>query len=247
MNLIFIIILLILSIYILNKKSITLFLSFIKNFIILITMYYLIAVGFNIIALTIISIILLITVILFDSIGYSYKTKIAFISVITVILILSFIILFTIKTTNIGGFGFENIESIYMYSENININMNLICFALILTNLIGALIDTSLSITTSLNEIKKLNEKIPNNELYKSGINIGKDILGSTINTVLFAFVAEFLSFILFLIYSDYTLVEIINTKTFNLEILKLIICIIGCIIIIPITSYLFTKKITNK
>ena len=247
MNIIFIIILLILSIYILNKKTITLFLSFIKNFIILITMYYLIALGFDIITLTIISILLLITIILFDAIGYSYKTKITFISVISVIIFLSIIINLIIKFTNIGGFGFENIESIYMYSENININMNLICFSLILTSLIGALVDTSLSIATSLNEMYEINNKITKKQLYNSGINIGKDILGSTINTVLFAFVAEFLSFILFLIYSNYSIIEIINIKTFNLEIIKLSICIIGCIIIIPITSYLFTKKITNK
>lgn len=247
MNIIFLVILLILSINILNKKALTLILSFIKNFMILITMYYLMALGFDILTLTIISIILLTIVILFDALGYSYKTVVSFLSVIIVLIILSILILFLIKFTNISGFGLENLESIYMYSENIKINMNLICFAFIITNLIGALIDTSLSISTSLNEIYTLNNKIKKDELYQSGINIGKDILGSTINTVLFAFVAEFLSFILYLIYSNYSIVEILNTKTFNLEIIKLIICILGCVIIIPITSFLFTKKITNK
>lgn len=83
--------------------------------------------------------------------------------------------------------------------------------------------------------VKLLN--ISEKELYNSGMNIGKDILSTTINTLFFAFLGGIIAFF-FWHYSE-SFEYIINYKVLVQEIVELLCCCIGSILVIPITSYI--------
>jgi uncharacterized membrane protein len=103
---------------------------------------------------------------------------------------------------------------------------------------IGAIIDTGLAVTSALYEVHQNNPDLSKEKLFQSGIGIGKDILSSTVNTLFFIYIAEYLTlFIQFI--NDYTFLEMINSKQFCQEFIAIALSGIGCILIIPVASVL--------
>ena len=194
MNIVLLIILLLLMLYIDIKRGIKLFISIIINFIIVIIMFYLITIGINPIICSLIGCLIVSYIILYFVNGENLKTKASLKSIIIVLLILSISILIITKLSRTGGFEYDLDEDISIYSPNINIDFIDISVALVLFSLIGATVDTSVAISSALYEVYENNKKINEKELFKSGMNIGKDILCTTTNTLLFVFLGDFLT-----------------------------------------------------
>lgn len=247
MNKILIIILFLLMIYIDKKRGIKLFLSLCFNFIILIVLFYFIALGINPIILSLLGCLLVSIVILYYVNGKNIKTEASFLSIVIVLLILSVLIFITTKETRIAGFGYESYEEINMFSYDIGIDFTNIAISLVLISLIGATTDASIAISSALFEVYENNKHLSKKELFKSGLSIGKDILCTTTNTLLFAFLGEFMTLVIWLYQGSYSFLEIINAKTFVSELIRILFSAIGCVMIIPITSYITTRKILKN
>ena len=248
MNLILAIILLILMLYIDKNRGIKLFLGLIFNFIILIILFYLMALGLNPIICALIGCLLISYVILYFVNGENIKTKTAIKSVIVVILILSVLIFIMTNISRIAGFGEEAYEEINMFSYDVNIDFTNITIALILIGLIGVTVDAAIAISSALYEVYINNKSLSKRELFKSGMNIGKDILCTSMNTLLFAFLSEFMTLVIWYYECNYSFIDIINSKTFASEIIKIMFSAIGCISVIPITAYITSNTlIKNK
>ncbi len=166
------------------------------------------------------------------------KSVSAAISVIVVVLILIGVIYFAVRFANIQGFpiGEYKIRETNGYAADIGVNMIYVQISVILLYLIGAVIDTSISITSSTYQVYLNNKSISLFELYSSGMKMGKDIINSTINTLYFIFLGEFLGTII--IYMQfYNFSMLINSKEFAQDIIAIIISCMGCVLIVPISA----------
>ena len=244
MNNILIILLFLLMIYIDFKRGIKLFLSLILNFIILMIIFYLIAIGLNPIICSLIGCLIISLVVIFYVNGINIKTKASMKSIIIVLFILAVSIFITSNLARIAGFGYEAYEEINMFSYDIKIDYTNIIISLILIGLIGATVDSSIAISSALYEIYSNNKNLSQNELFKSGMNIGRDILCTTTNTLLFAFLGEFMTLVIWYYKYHYSLFDIINSKTFATEFIKILFSAMGCVIVIPITAYITAKTL---
>ena len=215
---------------------------FYLNYFLIFIFMLLISIGFNAIVLSIIICLLVASVSLFLTNGRNIKTESSFISIFIVLLFMFFLIFFIGRNANIGGFSYESIETIAGYSYEINYNMSDLIIAIILMCTIGTIVDTSISISTAINEVYLNNKDIKFNELYKSGMNVGKDILSTTINTLFFVFLGGILG-LFFWHYTD-TLEYFINYKALCQELIELLFCFIGSILVIPITAFITSKRI---
>lgn len=229
-----------------NKwRGIKSFFSLYINFFFVIVAVLLICWGFNPIVIALLFSIGTSAFVLFFINGLNLKTKIAFLSVIIVILLTSLLIIFIGYKGNIHGFVLEHEEILYVYSHNIHINYRQVAVAVIIISLTGAITDTALDITTSLNEVHENNRHLSFLELIKSGKNIGSDLLGTMTNTLFFVFIGEFMGF--FILYSSHSFATIINNKLFIQEISKLLIGSLGCVLIIPITIFIQSYLYKNN
>lgn len=207
---------------------------------------FMMTLGFNAIINAVIICILVTIITLFGLNGVNIKTKSSFISVMIVLLFVFILTYFIGMNANIQGFSAESLESIGGYSFDINYNMRDVFVGMYLVCIIGTVIDTSISVSSALNEVYENNKYLDKHELYKSGMNIGKDILATTVNTLYFAVISGFIGF--FMWHFNTSFGYILNYKSFVQEIFKLLICIIGSILIIPITSYVTSRAlIKNK
>lgn len=239
------IILFLLIIIIGKKRGFKAFISIYLNYFLIILSAILICIGINPIIISLLFSIGISAFILFFINGINIKTKIAFLSVSTIVVLISFLIVFVVYSGNFNGFSIENGEILFVYNNNIDIDFNNISIAVIIISLTGVITDSALDMATSLNEIYQNNKHLTFKELLNSGKNMGGDILRTMINTLFFVFIGEFMGF--FFLYYDASFLTIINHKFFAQEVSQLIIGSLGCVLIIPTViltqSFIYTKK----
>lgn len=123
----------------------------------------------------------------------------------------------------------------------INFNFRQLLFAGIIVSALGACMDVGMSIASSLDEIKMKNPDITWQELFKSGMNIGRDVIGTMTNTLILAYVGGSLNLILLFMASNMDLYEILNKETIAEQIISAIAGSIGVVCTVPITSFVYS------
>lgn len=231
------IILLILLLLIGGKRGLKTFLTIYINLFLIFIIIVLVGWGFNPQIPTFIICLIISVIILFFLNRTNKKTISSFISV-TILLIIFFII--TIIFGNniyIQGYAEENIEGISYVIYDTGINMLALSNCIIIIGLIGNIIDTSIAISSALYEVSINNPHLNIKELFKSGMSIGKDILGTTTNTLFFAYLGSCMTLLIFFQDFQYSLTAIINSKIFATEFTRIMLSGIASFLVIPITS----------
>ena len=167
------------------------------------------------------------------------KSIIAFISTIITSVILIFFIVIVAKGAMIQGFGEEEVEELSIFSLHIGIDFMKIGASVIIISTIGAIIDVAISIASPMREIFIHNPLIGRKDLFLSGMSIGKDILGTSANTLFFAFFGSYLALLIWFKDLSYSVGEIVNSKIFSAEIINILFAGIGVALNIPITALL--------
>jgi uncharacterized membrane protein len=245
MNKLLLLILFILLLIVGKERGAKTFITFLLSMLLIIIYIILMSFGLNALILAFIICILVSLLSLYFLNGKSPKTKSAFIGVMIVLLIMFAVIYIIGKRASIGAYGIESIETIVAFDLGINYNMNNVIIGMYLVSIIGTLIDTSISISSAMNEVYENNPKIDNKKLYKSGMNVGGDILSTTINTLYFALVSTFIGF--FMWHKGLSFEEVINYKLLVKDLIQLLALFISSILIIPITSYISSKMLTGS
>ena len=134
----------------------------------------------------------------------------------------------------------------------VNFNFRELLFAGILVSALGACMDVGMSIASSLDEIKIKNPDITWQELLKSGMNIGRDVIGTMTNTLILAYVGGSLTLILLFMACEMNIIEILNKETIAQEVISAISGSMGVVFTVPITSAVYAllnkdKTVYNK
>ena len=229
-----------------RKRGVKAFVSLIVNFFLIVGAVWLITNGINAVLVALIFSLGASAFILFFINGFNSKTKISYFGVVVTLFLISFLVVFIGYAGHLLGFGMHLNDMYYRYEPNVAINFTPVAIAVVLIGLTGAITDTALDIVTSLHEVSENNKGLSFGELVRSGNNMGKDILGTMVNTLFFVFLGEIMAFFLAFIRNGYTFAEIINEPVFLQEITQLTVGCLGCVIIIPATiliqSYIYSK-----
>lgn len=206
--------------------------------------------GFNIYFWSIITCVFIITMSFLIIYGANKQSLSAGIGCLVGILVSGFLTVIMDKVLKLTGL--VNEESLYVMRVNQThpIDLKAIIFAAILIGAIGAIMDVSMSIAAALAEFKEKLEYTPFSLLVKSGISIGRDIMGTMANTLILAYIGSSLSVVLLLVSYNSSLLELLNKEMIVVEILQALVGSIGILVTIPITSlvcaYLFSEHVKN-
>lgn len=247
------IILFVLMAFIGGRKGVRSFISLFLNFgVIMVTVLFMSDPQANPIILTIIACTVISCINLFFINEVNSKTTTAFwSSILTITCLIFFIYLITDKAM-IQGFGEEEIEELSVFSLYLGVDFVKIAAAVIIMSTIGAITDVAISITSPMKEIIQHHPAISRKELFRSGMTIGKDILGSNTNTLFFAFIGGYLALLLWFKDLSYTFGQIVNSKIFSAEMMTIFCAGIGIALITPISAainaaYLVWKREREK
>ena len=149
--------------------------------------------------------------------------------------------------SHLSGINMEEAESIMYIAETTGLKINGIMFAGILVASLGAIMDVAMSISSSVFEINSINKEMNIKGLFKSGMNIGRDIIGTMSNTLILAFAGGSLNTLILVYSSNMTANRLLNLDVLGTEIIQGLAGSIGIILTVPITaiisSYLSQKE----
>lgn len=203
--------------------------------------------GFNIYFWSIITCTFIIAMSFLIIYGANRKSLSAGIGCLAGILVSGFLTLLMNNILRLTGLVSE--ESLYVIRVNPAhpIDLKAIIFAAILIGAIGAIMDVSMSIAAALAELKEKLEYTPFSLIIKSGMSIGKDIMGTMANTLILAYIGSSLSAVLLLVSYNSSVLELMNKEMIVVEILQALIGSFGILVTIPVTSiicaYLFSER----
>lgn len=169
--------------------------------------------------------------------GFNVKALCAGIGCICGVLCSGIIVLFMEQFLNMTGLLEE--ESVYLvqlYPDN-PINLKAIIFAMIIVGAVGAVMDVSMSISSSLYELRIKSPTIQPKELMRSGFTIGRDMMGTMANTLVLAYIGSSLTCVLLLVAYNANLQQVLNKEIIVAEILQALAGSMGMLLTLPLTS----------
>ncbi|QQP70526.1 YibE/F family protein [Carnobacterium sp. CS13] len=118
--------------------------------------------------------------------------------------------------------------------------------ASILVGSLGAVMDIAITITSSLYELYDKNKDIPLKDLKASGMEIGKDIMGTMTNVLFFAYVSGSIPMVLLYLKNGSALGYTLSMNL-SLELTRALVGSIGIVLTIPISIYTATYFIRKR
>lgn len=183
--------------------------------------------------------------------GYSKKTLAAILGTVVGVIISGVTAWAFGKIAGISGYNVSNIDTLISVANCTNIKVGDLLFAGILISSLGAVMDVGLSIASTIAELHSVKPELTWMQLFQSGMNVGKDMMGTMANTLILAFAGGSLSELLLDYAYDLPYIQLINSYTIGIEVMQGVAGSIGIILTVPLvsifSSLLYAKVVVRR
>lgn len=179
--------------------------------------------------------------------GINRKTLSTIIGTSTGILIGGTLALIFGKLSNLTGLSSEEARMLAFIPQDISFDYRGILFAGIILASLGAVMDVSMSVSSSMFEIVKADPTIKKNDLISAGMNIGRDIIGTMSNTLILVYIGSALPLMLLFLAYDISFIELVNKDIIASEIIRALSGSIGLIMAIPVSVFISAGVFDRK
>jgi len=104
---------------------------------------------------------------------------------------------------------------------------------------LGAVMDVAMSISSAIREISLVGEKLTFKQLFFSGMNIGRDMVGTMTNTLILAIIGSGMMLIMYIASLNLPLRQFLSSPYLALEIVSSLSSSIGVILTVPLTAFI--------
>ncbi len=193
--------------------------------------------GTNPVFASVISCIIITMVTMITLSGFNKKAIAAIIGTAAGIIIAGLISYIISKVAHLSGFDTTEATMLLYIPQGIAFDFNELLFAGIIIGTMGATMDISMSVASSMNEIVIHNPTINIKDLMSSGLNVGRDVMGTMTNTLILAYTGSSMSILLVFFAYKTSIMEIMNLDIIATEIVRSISGSIGLILSVPCTA----------
>ena len=182
--------------------------------------------------------------------GNNLKTRSALLSVALIMFALSICIYLGVWKTGSGGLNEIQMiqEDVQLYyTMDIDIHMQQIAAGVVILSALGAVMDTALSVTSAVYEGALRKSGLDRREYFRSGLQVGKDIIGTTVNTLLFAYFGESMMMFAYLQQGKYNLEMVLNSKFLFQGLAMMFVGIIACLLVVPLSAWTVSQMLTKE
>ena len=124
-----------------------------------------------------------------------------------------------------------------------HLNMRGLLLASVLIGSIGAVLDVSISITASMSEFVDYDDEIPLDRLLLAGLNVGSEVLGSMINTLILAYMGSAMPMAVLICSAGVEISALLNDPYIAQEIVQSIAGTLGLLFTIPAAAFSFVLQ----
>lgn len=141
----------------------------------------------------------------------------------------------------------EEAETLLLITTTTKLELKDLFLCGILIACMGGVMDVSMSIASAVAEIHSVNPQLGTWELFRSGMNIGRDAMGTMSNTLILAFAGNSFNMLLMIYSYGIGFQQLMNTDFIAVEVIRSIAGSIGIICTVPIVAFMagaaFGKK----
>lgn len=141
--------------------------------------------------------------------------------------------------------GFAGEENMFLYTARPDLSFIGILSASMIISALGALMDTAVSIASTVNEIFETDKSLSVKQLFKSGMNVGRDIIGTMSNTLILVYLGSSLTLVL--LSSNIDMNKFFNLNQVATEILSALTGSIAILFCVPITAIIAAYLIKRQ
>jgi len=148
---------------------------------------------------------------------------------------------------HLSGYHTEEAESLLLISQTTGLKVGELLFAGILIAALGAVMDTAMSIVAAMSELHAKLPGITMRELFKAGMNVGKDMIGTMSNTLILAFTGTALGFILLMVSYSVPYNQLMNMNAMAIEFVQAFSGSLGLVLTVPLTAAFTARLLVAK
>jgi len=142
------------------------------------------------------------------------------------------------QNAHISGFQTNEAEELLLKGTDYGMKIKNLFVAGILISALGAVMDVAMSIASAVHEIHQVSPNLNRIKLFQSGMNIGRDAMGTMANTLILAFAGSSLTLLLLVYVYQIPFIQLINTSMVAREVIQGIAGSIGIILTVPIVAF---------
>lgn len=142
------------------------------------------------------------------------------------------------QLTRISGLRLTDVEPLLQLRQaGSSIGLRGLLTAGIMVGTLGAVLDVTMGLASSLCEISAANPALTRGQLFRSGMNVGRDMVGTMTNTLVLAFLGSSFTLILYFSTLNLSATQLISSSFFSVELISAVASSVGVILAIPLTA----------
>ena len=150
--------------------------------------------------------------------------------------------------TRVDGLRIEDVEPLLQLRQTgTPIGLRGLLVGGIIISALGAVMDVTMGIASSLAEVHAANPQLSRRELFRSGMNIGRDMVGTMTNTLILAFLGSGFTLILYLYSLRLSFRQLMSSAYVSMEVVSGIASSVGVILSIPLTALITAAVFTRE
>ncbi len=107
----------------------------------------------------------------------------------------------------------------------------------VIVSALGAVMDVAMSISSALQELTRVNPDLTSKDLFGSGMNIGRDMVGTMTNTLILAILGSGLTLVVYIYSLSLQPWQLLSSAYMSLEAISGIASSIGVMLAVPLTA----------
>ena len=143
----------------------------------------------------------------------------------------------------VQGFGLEDSDDLEGMSLTIGVPFLSVTIAAAFLATLGAIAEAAMAVAAGLAEILQKHPTLPDQRLFLNGLAIGRQIIGTTLNTLFFGFVGGLLALLIWFFGLHYTWGAVLNNKIFVHELTLVLISFLAVIVTVPTTALVMIRR----
>ncbi len=179
--------------------------------------------------------------------GFSQKTLCSILGCVIGVVVAGAIAAAVGSLAPINGFNMSEAENLILYGADKGLKVSGLLVCGVLISALGAVMDVALGIASSVWELRQQNPALSAGKLFRSGMHIGRDAMGTMANTLILAFAGSSLNMLILVQTYDIPFRQLVNTDYICIEVLQSIAGSMGILLTVPIVAFISARFMAQK
>lgn len=174
--------------------------------------------------------------------GLELKSLVAFLGTLGGVAVSAGIELLFNELTGTSGYTFSDTDSLLAIASHSRLQVGGLFFAAVLIASLGAVMDVAISVATSVNEVYRKDPDCGGRALFRCGMNVGRDMMGTMANTLILAFTGSSLVILIQIYTYNMPYYQVMNSNNVAAEMIQALAGSTAVILTVPAVAFLSAK-----